>query len=148
MPTLATNKTAHYNYEILDEYEAGIVLTGPEVKSAKMGQVNLRGSYVSIRADGAWLVNCQISPYKPAHQHQTGYVPTRERRLLMRQDELRRFVGKSALPCLTVVPISLYTKGSLVKVKIAIGRGKRKVDKRETIKKREIDRRLRRVAER
>lgn len=145
MSTLAANKTAHYNYEILDEYEAGIVLTGPEVKSAKLGQVNLKGSYVSVRPDGAWLVNCQISPYKPAHRHQDAYVPTHERRLLMRRDELRRFVGKSALPGLTVIPISLYTKGSLVKVKIGIGRGKRKVDKRETIKKREVDRRLRRA---
>lgn len=145
MSTLVTNRDARFSYELLEEFEAGIALTGPEVKSAKLGQVNLRGSYVSVRLDGLYLVNCHISPYKPAKAAQTGYQPNRDRRLLVHKGESARFIGQQLTPGLTLIPVSLYTKGSLIKVKIALGRGKKKYDKRESIKRREIDRRIRRV---
>ncbi len=148
MPTLATNKYARYSYDIQDEFEAGIVLTGPEVKSVKSGQVQLKGSYISIRNNVPILVNCHISPYKYAKSVQRKYKPTRERQLLLKKSEIKSLIGKGASQGLTLMPLSLYTRGSLIKLKGGIGRGKKKSDKRETIKKRETDRRIRRALKR
>lgn len=138
------NKVGLFNYEILDKYEAGIVLSGPEVKSIKHGSASLKGSYVSI--DGhleAWLVGCYIAPYRPAGDNQKGYDPYQRRKLLLHKAQLRELVGKSKQKGLTIIPTSVYTSKRLVKVSLALARGKSAVDKRETIKQRETSRRIR-----
>lgn len=144
MPTLATNKQAAHDYEFLESVEAGIVLTGAEVKSAKAGHVTLRGSHVSISPDGALeLVGASISPYAPAGPD-AGYVPDRRRGLLLHAREIDRLRGKLGAEGLTILPKRVYTKGSLVKVELALARGKKRHDKRAAIKKREADREIRR----
>ncbi|MDP3964883.1 MAG: SsrA-binding protein SmpB [bacterium] len=145
MPTLANNKEVRFHYEILDEIEAGIVLSGAEVKSVKLGQINLKGSYITLREEIPYLMNCHISPYAKAKGAQTDYNPDRERRLLLRSDQIKNLIGKRLTEGLTLVPLSLYTRGSFIKVKIGVGRGKRKADKRESIKKREVDRNIQRA---
>lgn len=145
MPTLAHNKEAAFHYEILEKFEAGIKLSGPEVKAAKAGQINLRGSYVSFIKNEPFLVNAHINPYKPAAGAQKDYSPTRERKLLLRRKEINYLRGKTASSGLTIIPLSVYTKNVLIKVEIALARGKKIYDKRESIKKREIQRQMRRM---
>ena len=145
MPTIAANKKALYDYRVLEKLEAGIVLSGPEVKSVKAGQINLKGSYVTVDSQSqVWLIGAHISTYKPAVSVQTNYHPDQERRLLLRKKEINYLRGKSREKGLTIMPISVYTKGSLIKLEIGIVKGKKLYDKRETIKKREIDRQIRR----
>lgn len=147
MPSLAENRQARHEYEILETYEAGVVLTGPEVKSAKAGQISLRGSYVTIKDEAAWLLNCHIAPYRPANLG-AGYDPTRSRKLLLRREELSSLIGKSKAAGQTLVPLSLYTKRGLVKVQLALVRGKKLHDKRRTIKEREVRREVARALRR
>jgi SsrA-binding protein len=142
MPTLATNKDARFRYSITEEYEAGIILFGPEVKSAKMGHVNLQGSYATIRNGALWLLHCHIGPYPPAAA-QNPADPRRDRKLLMKKAELSSLVGKLKSAGLTLIPLSLYTSAGLVKVSLGLARGKTAHDKRAAIKKREADRRIR-----
>lgn len=142
MGTLTKNKKALFDYEPLREYEAGLKLTGPEVKSAKAGQIQLKGAYISIRQDGAWLRNAYIAPYKPAASVQSEYDAERDRQLLLSKKEIAYLRGKMQEKGLTLVPISVYTKGDLVKISFALARGKKKYEKRESIKKRDIDRRI------
>lgn len=144
MPTLTTNKKALFNYQILEKFEAGIILTGAEVKSAKAGQINLKGSYITTRNNELWLTNAHISPYKMAST-QRDYNPTQSRKLLLTRKEISALIGKLSAKGLTILPLSVYTKGSLVKVKIGVCRGKKQHDKREIIRKRESDRRLQRL---
>lgn len=144
MPTLTTNKKALHNYHVQEKFEAGIVLTGAEVKSVKGGQTNLMGSYISARENQLWLVNCHISPYKMAST-QAGYHPTHDRKLLLKRKEISSLIGTLTAKGLTVLPISVYTKGSLIKLEIGICRGKKQHDKREVIKKRDSDRNIRRL---
>lgn len=143
MPQLAKNKKALFDYDILEKFETGIALSGAEVKSAKNQQINLKGSYATILGDEAFLVNAHISSYKPAAAKQKDYDPTRKRKLLLHRKEIERLKGKMAGEGLTIVPISVYTKNNLIKVEIGLARGKKKYEKRETIKKREVDRRIR-----
>ena len=143
MPTIALNKRAKFDYEILEEFEAGLRLTGAETKSAKAGHVDFKGAYISIRNDEAWLKGLHVSPYKPAGE-QKEYNPKRDRKLLLHKREIKRLLGKSHEAGLTIVPISLYTKGTFVKLSFGVGRGKKQFEKREAIKKREVDRELRR----
>jgi SsrA-binding protein len=144
MPTLAHNKEAAFHYEILEKFEAGIKLSGPEVKAAKLGQINLRGSYVSFIKNEPFLVNAHINPYKPAAGVQKDYSPTQTRKLLLRQKEINYLRGKTGTAGLTIIPLSVYTKGGLVKIEIALARGKKLYDKRESIKKREVQRQIQR----
>ncbi len=144
MPLLATNKKALHNYHVQDKFEAGIVLTGAEVKSVKAGQINLMGSYISARDNTLWLVNCHISPYKMAST-QHGYNPTHDRKLLLKRKEISSLIGTLTAKGLTVLPISVYTKGSLIKLEIGVCRGKKQHDKRETIKKRDAKRSMQRL---
>lgn len=145
MPTLATNKKALADYKILEKMEAGLVLSGAEVKSAKSGGINLKNSHISVHPSGeVWLVGCHISPYKPAAANQANYDPTQSRKVLLKRREIDSLIGKIKQKGLTIVPISVYTKGSFVKAEIAIVTGKKKFDKRESIKKRELDRDIRR----
>jgi len=146
MPVLATNKRALHNYEILETYEAGLVLSGPEVKSTKRGQIDLRGSYIMVdKNQEAWLINTRIVPYPPAVSVQRNYNPTRNRKLLLHKKELVSLMGKLQQKGLTALPLKVYTKQKLIKIEIGICRGKKKYDKRETIKKREVERKIHRA---
>lgn len=151
MPTLANNRRASFDYDLLENYEAGIVLLGHEAKSAKAGHINLNGAYVSLRAGKngpeLWLMNVHISPYRFAG-NLTDYDPARERRLLLNRKEIAHLVGKTQEKGLTLVPMKMYTKRSFVKLEFALGRGKKKFDKRETIKKREVERQIRTLTKR
>lgn len=141
MPTLATNRQARFSYKILEKYEAGIVLTGHEVKSAKNGHLSLRGSYVTIKNQEAWLINTLISPYQPKNMPDN-YEPIHPRKLLLHKQEIKSLIGKIKQKGLTLVPLRVYTKHRMVKLEFGLGQGKRKTDKRETIKKRETKRRI------
>ncbi len=147
MPTLAYNKRARFDYNITDTFEAGLVLLGYEVKSIKTGHVSLKGSYVTIKKSSQslpelYLINAHIPLYKHASSIKN-YEPTRSRKLLLNKSQIKRLIGKKKEQGLTLVPIKIYTKRSLIKLEFGIGRGKKKVDKREAIKKREVDRKVR-----
>ncbi|MCD6470992.1 SsrA-binding protein SmpB [bacterium] len=143
MSLITTNKKALYNYEILEKFESGIILSGPEVKSVKNGQINLKDGYVSIDSNKTpWLINVHIAPYPPASQIQQDYNPTRARKLLLKKKEINYLFGKTKLKGLTIIPLKVYTKGGLIKVEIGLVRGKKKYDKREVIKKREVERKI------
>jgi SsrA-binding protein len=141
---IATNKKAYFDYEVLETYEAGIVLTGPEVKSVKRGQINLVGGYVTIdNSQIPWLINVNIAPYPPAWQIQQNYNPTRSRKLLLKKEEINSLIGKTKIKGLTIIPLKCILKGGLIKIEIGLCRGKKKWDKREEIKKRETERKIR-----
>lgn len=144
MALIAKNKEAFFNYEIEETLEAGIQLLGHEVKSAKSGQVSLKGAHVTIHGSEAVLVNAHIAPYKYAGELQ-GYDPARSRKLLLKRKEIDSIIGKYKISGYAVVPLELYTKKGLVKVKLGIGRGKKKWDKRESIKRKEADRKISRA---
>ena len=151
MPNLAQNKKAGFDYEILDKYEAGLVLFGHEVKAVRAGQISLKGSYISVRTkDGKtelYLIGAQISPYKSAGP-MPDYNPLRERKLLLKKGEINQLLGKKMTEGLTLIPLKIYTNHSFLKLEFAVARGKKKYDKRESIKKREIDRNLRSLTKR
>ena len=153
MSTLAFNKRGLHDYIIEDKYDAGLVLLGHEVKSVKTGHITLKGSYVTIKISQqttrpeAWLINAYIPPYKKAGPL-PDYLPRRSRKLLLTKKELKSLIGKRPEKGLTLVPIKVYTKRKLLKLQFGLGRGKKKEDKRETIKKRDVNRELRRVMRR
>ncbi len=132
------NKKARYNYLLYEKFEAGMALSGAEVKSLKEGSATLADSYVRIDGAEAFLINAYISPYKLAID--PSYDPRRKRKLLLRRDEIDHLAGKLTTSSLTIVPIKVYTKHNLVKVEVALARAKKKVDKREALKKRALDR--------
>jgi SsrA-binding protein len=135
---LATNRRARYEYEILETFEAGVVLQGTEVKSIRAGRVQLKDSYVEVRDGEAWLVGAHVSPY--SHGNRTNHDPERLRKLLLKRREIDRIFGRTAIQGLTCVPLSVYLKGNHVKVGIALVRGKKLRDKRQDIKQRILDR--------
>ncbi|HSR89020.1 MAG TPA: SsrA-binding protein SmpB [Candidatus Udaeobacter sp.] len=138
---LAENKKALFDYEILEKYEAGLVLSGQEVKSAKAGQINLKGSYVTFHDGKAFVLNMHITKYKPAGPL-PDYDPTRTRQLLLHKKEIAYLQGKSLERGLTIVPLKVYTKQRLIKIEVAIAKGRKNYDKREVIKTRELKREL------
>lgn len=144
MGILAKNKEAFFNYTIEQTLEAGIVLAGHEVKSVKRGDVSLKGAHVVIHGNEAMLVNAHISAYKYAGELK-GYEPTRSRKLLLNKKEISGLIGKAKEQGMAVVPLEFYAKRGLVKVKLGIGRGKKKYDKRESIKRREDERKIMRA---
>lgn len=144
MANLVFNKRASFDYEILETFQAGLALEGQEVKSAKNAHVSLRESFVTVHGNELFLTNAHITPYKYAGQL-TGYSPTRPRKLLLKRSEIKRLIGKVRTQGLTLVPIKLYTKGRLVKLEFGLGKGKKKFDKRESIKKRDTEREVRRA---
>lgn len=135
---LASNRRARHDYEILETFEAGIQLTGTEVKAARMGKVQLKDSFVEVRNNEAWLVNAHISPY--SHGNRENHPPERDRRLLLKKRQIDRLFGRSQLKGQTVVPLSVYLQGNWIKVEIALAQGKKQYDKREAIRERELDR--------
>lgn len=138
---LAANRQASYNYEFLEKFEAGLVLTGTEVKSARDGQVNLRDAYAVVRAGEVWLLNCHISPF--SHGTYANHEPLRPRKLLLRKDEIRKLIGKTTERGLTLVPVKMYLKEGRIKCEIALARGKKTYDKRESERRKTIDREAR-----
>lgn len=142
MPTLARNRDAPYRYDLLEKLEAGIVLKGPEVKSVRLSRVSLTGSYVTLHGNEARLVNCHVAPYPKAAENPD---PRRSRRLLLKKTDFLKLQGRLREGPLTVIPVSLYTKGGFIKVELALARGKRRADRRETIKRREVTRRIERA---
>lgn len=145
MADLAENKRARFDYEILETYEAGIELFGFEVKAIRTGKLNLSGSYVIIRGEEAYLINADLAPYQPLNTPE-GYDSKRTRRLLLKRKEIKELMGRVKESGLTILPLNVYTKGTLIKLKIGLGKPKKKKDKRETIKKREVEREMRRGA--
>ena len=144
MKSLALNKQAKYDYEILETLEAGLALRGYEVKAIKIGHISLKGAYVSIKNDEAYLLNAHISAYQPKNMPKD-YDPERARKLLLHKREIQHLIGKSKEKGLTLVPIKVYTKKSRIKLEFGVGKGKKKVDKRQSIKKREVKRKIDRL---
>lgn len=140
---VATNRRARFEYEVLDTYEAGLVLRGPEVKSLRAGKASLSDAYAVVRRGEAYLVNAHISPYEEAGRENAD--PRRERKLLMHRAEIARLSGDVSERGFTIVPLSLYFKDGRAKVELALARGKKLHDKRETIRRREEDRELQRT---
>ena len=138
---LVTNKKAYFDYEILEKFEAGIVLLGMEVKSLKQGKASIVGAYVVIKHYEAFLLNATISPYQPQNTP-PDYKPQRTRKLLLKTKEIDYLSDKTKQQGLTLIPLRVYNKNSLIKVEIALVKGKKKFDKRETIKKRESQRKI------
>ena len=143
MTTLVDNKKVHFNYEIGDTFEAGVELFGHEVKSLKKNQGSLDGSYMIVRGGEAYMVNTFIPPYQE-NNTPDGYDPRRNRKLILNKKEIAELASIEGDRGLTIVPISIYNKGNLIKVKLGVARGKKKYDKRESIQKREVDRNVRR----
>lgn len=140
MPSLATNKKAGFDFELQEQFEAGLALLGWEVKSAKAGHVQLKGAFLHIHNGELWLKNAFISPYKPAGNQEV--QSDRDRKVLVHKRELKRLMGKKQTEGLTLVPLRIYTKGNLVKLVFAVAKGKKKYEKREAIKKRDVDRQM------
>ena len=144
MKILAINKRANYDYEILEKLEAGLVLKGYEVKSIKTGHISLKGAYVAITGGEAFLINANIPAYQPLNMPKD-YDPTQSRKILLRRSQIKSLVGRISQKGLTLTPIKVYSKGGLIKIEIGLGKGKRKIDKREAIKKREAKRKIERA---
>ena len=142
MPPLATNKKAYHDFEILDEFEGGLKLTGPEVKSVRAGNTSLTGAFLTLQGGELYLKNAHIGHYAPAGKEQP--IDTRhDRKVLVHKRELHRLRAKHEAERLTIVPISLYTSRGFVKLGFALARGKKKHEKRETLKQRDLDREIR-----
>lgn len=144
MPVLAKNRKAFHEYEIKETYEAGIKLKGHEVKAAKDGKASLKGSYVIFKEGEAYLLNAHISAYQPLNTPDS-YEPERTRKLLLKKSQIHSLIGKKSRKGYTIIPLKMYTKSGLVKVEIALAKGKSKPDKREAIKEREAERRAKRA---
>ena len=144
---ISDNRQARYLYEILETYEAGIQLTGTEVKSIRAGRVNLRDGYALIRNGEAWLLNVHISPYQGSGQY-FNHEPRRTRKLLLHRKEINKLIGQVEQKGLTLVPLKMYFKDSWVKVSVGLAKGKKLHDKRETLKRRQDQREMARAMKR
>jgi SsrA-binding protein len=146
MADIATNRQARHRYHFLDTWEAGLVLTGTEVKSLREGKAQIKDGYASVRGSEVWLNNVHIPPYGPASRE--NHEPERPRKLLMHRREIERLIGKTHEKGLTLVPTRLYFKDGRAKVEIALARGKDVGDKRQAIKEREMKREMERAIRR
>ncbi|MBU0546804.1 MAG: SsrA-binding protein SmpB [Patescibacteria group bacterium] len=144
METIVENKGAYRKYQILEKIEAGISLTGREVKSIKSGRINLNGSYVIIKGTQAYLIGTNIPAYQPNNKT-SKYEPDRNRTLLLKKSEIRYLIGKSQQKSLTLVPLKVYTKRGIIKLEFGIVKILSKIDKRESIKKKEVEERIRKI---
>ena len=136
--TIATNRKAYHNYHIEDGVEAGLVLAGAEIKSIRAGRVSLSDAYVRAEAGELWLVNAHIARYEAASY--LSHEPTRSRKLLLHRKQIDSLASKVKEKGFTLVPVRLYIKDSVAKVEVALARGKRQYDKRESIARREAER--------
>jgi len=144
--TITVNRRARFDYHIEETYEAGIVLTGGEVKSLREGRANLKDSYGRVDKGEVFLLNAHINSYEPAHYFNTD--PTRTRKLLMHKKEIMRLMGKVQEQGLTLIPLRLYFKEGRAKVELALAKGKKLYDKRETTREREVKRDIERAMSR
>jgi SsrA-binding protein len=138
---IADNRKAYHDYHVLESMEAGVALLGTEVKAIREGRVNLRDSYARIENGEVWLMNVHISPY--SHTGYAHHEERRQRKLLLHRHEIRKLTGQVAEKGLTLVPLQLYYKDGRVKVALGVVKGKQAHDKRETIRRREVDRETR-----
>ena len=143
---IATNPTVNHNYTIEDKLEAGIVLTGTEIKSIKLGKVNLKDSYAGIRNNEVYVYGLHISPYENGNIFNKD--PLRDRKLLLNKKEINKLIGLIKQKGYTLVPISLYFKGSYVKLELGIGKGKKLYDKREDIAKKDANKKIQQALKR
>ena len=141
---VSDNRKARYLYDILETYEAGIQLTGTEVKSIREGKSNMQDGYALIRNGEAWLLNVHVSPYTSSSQY-FNHDPRRTRKLLLHRQEIRKLIGKVEQQGLTLVPLKMYLKRGLVKVSIGLAKGKKLHDKREDLKRRQDQRDIQRA---
>ena len=141
LKVVCQNRKAWHEYIIEDRYEAGIVLLGPEVKSIRDGRVNLKDGYVDIRNEEAWLHNVHISPY-PFASNRDRIDPVRTRKLLLNKREIAKLAGKVLERGFTLIPLRIYFKGGRAKVEIALAKGKKLYDKRESLKRKTMDREM------
>lgn len=140
---LTENRKVFFDYVVLESYQAGIALTGTEVKSIRLGRTNLKDSFARVENGEIWLFNMHISPYQQGGRYNT--EPTRQRKLLMRKTELKKLIGKVQETGLTLVPLKLYLMGNWVKVDIALCKSKKMFEKRDSIKKKETQREIARA---
>ena len=138
---VADNRKAFFDYHILETFEAGIALLGTEVKGIREGRANLRDSYARVEQGEGWLYNVHINPY--SHRGSSDHEPTRKRKLLLHRREVRKLIGKTVERGMTLVPLRMYFKNGRVKLALALAKGKQAHDKRDAIKKREVDRETR-----
>lgn len=143
---IATNRRARYDYEIVDEWEVGLALTGSEVKSLRDGKANLKDSFGHLRDGEIWLVGAYIGPYSYARDG--GHDPERSRKLLMHRHEIDRIAGSLAAKGLTLVPMRLYFRDGKAKLQIGLGKGKRTIDKRTDLRRKEHEREMQRARRR
>lgn len=136
--SIASNRRARHDYEILDKFEAGVALVGTEVKSVRDGRVQLKDSYVEIRNGEAWLIGVHIAPY--THGNRQNHDPERPRKLLLHKREIDKIFGRTTMQGLTCVPLAVYLKQNKIKVEIALARGRKLYDKRQEKKKRQMER--------
>ena len=139
--TIVTNRAAFHEYHVVDKYEAGVALTGTEVKSVRAGQVQLKDSYVAVRGGEAWLLNAHVSPY--SHGNRENHEPLRERKLLLHRREIDRLEEAATTKGMTLVVTRVYLKRGRVKFEIGVARGKKLYDKRETEMRRTVERETR-----
>ncbi|MFA5361412.1 MAG: SsrA-binding protein SmpB [archaeon] len=139
MKTYSENRKALFNYNVLEKFEAGLVLFGQEVKSIKTGHINLSGTYVTFRGSEPFLVGVKISPYQPNNVG-ADYNENRERKLLLNKKEIIYLMGKSSQKGFSLIPLKIYEKSGRIKLEFGLSRGKKKFDKKEKIKKRDIER--------
>ncbi len=138
---VAENRKALHDYHILETFEASVALLGTEVKAIREGRVNLRDSYGRVEGREVFVLNVHISPY--SHRGYSDHEPLRRRKLLLHRQEIRKLVGKTTERGMTLVPLRMYFKNGRVKLALALAKGKKEYDKRETIKRREVDRETR-----
>lgn len=138
--TIAVNKKAYHDYHILESYEAGLALKGSEIKSVRMGRVNIRDAYARAENGELWLFNSHIASYQAGGFN--SHEPDRRRKLLMHRSQIEELDGMASQKGLTLVPLRIYIKGGIAKLEIGVGRGKRQFDKRDTIAKRDTEREI------
>ena len=138
---LAVNRKASHNYDFLEKFEAGLVLVGTEVKSAREGRINLKEAYGVVRGGEVWLMKCHINPF--SHGNISNHDPMRARKLLLNRSEIRRLIGRTTERGLTLVPLRVYLKNGRIKCEIALAKGKKTYDKRESERRKTIDRETR-----
>lgn len=141
MAEITRNKKAYFDYEIMETFQAGLALKGFEVKAIKSGKMNIAGSFVIIRGNQAYLLNADIPPYQPLNTP-AGYDPQRTRTLLLTKEEIKRLLGLSQQKGLTLIPLRVYTAHNLIKLEFGVCRGKKQYEKREKIKKREVQKHI------
>jgi len=143
MKIFSENKKALFDYEVLEKFEAGLVLFGQEVKSIKTGHINLSGAFVTIRAEEPYLIGVKVPPYQPNNAG-SDYNQEREKKLLLNKKEINYLMGKTKMKGFSLIPLKIYEKGGRIKLEFGLAKGKKKYDKKDKIKKRDVEREVNR----